>query len=144
MAKKVLSEEQMREYVEQEVRNALLNENMDEGFLDKVLGMFGGNMGNGGIGGYLKDHMNLPDIINILIGILGVTPVAKWLCGTLGIDTSGPLAKLIITALSTMGTVAVGDAIQNRRNSPALGRGGETSQEGGSGFSGGGIGGGSR
>jgi hypothetical protein len=147
MAQKVLNEEQMREYVEREVRNALVNENMDEGqILDFIAGKLFGNAGNptGFLGKLIKDHMNFPDVMNLIIGIFGVTPIIKWLCSTFGIDVNGPLANILITALGSFGTVAVGDAIQARRAAPTNGLGGNTSFGGGAGFSGGGFGGGSR
>ena len=122
-----LNEAQMREYVEQEVRKAL-NENMeDEGLLNQIAGMlFGAGNGNneGGntmLGRLIKSHMNLPDLLNLAIGIFGVAPLVKWICGRFGIDVNGPLGKAIVTALSGAGTVAIGDAIQNRlgNNAPA-------------------------
>lgn len=143
MAQKVLNEEQMREYVEQEVRSALMNENMDEGWImDKIMGLLNGGSGKNIIGSYIKEHMNPADLINLAIGIFGVAPIARWLCNAIGIDVNGPLAKVLITALSGMGAMAIGDKIQAGR--AAAGQGGATSLGGGSGFSGGGEGGGSR
>ena len=44
MAQKVLSEAQMREYVEQEVRRALMNENIDEGIDEGLLDALAGRL----------------------------------------------------------------------------------------------------
>lgn len=121
-----LNEEQMREFVEQEVRKALnesIDENVaDEGLLNQLAGLlFNGNNQQGGgsnsmLGNLIKSHMNFPDLINLAIGIFGVAPLVKWVCEKFGIDINGPLGKAIVTALSGLGTVAVGDAIQNSRN----------------------------
>ena len=104
MAQKVLNEAQMREYIENEVRKSLMNENIDEGIL----------------GNLIKGHLNFPDLMNLAIGIFGVAPIVKWLCGVFGIDVSGPLGKMLVTAISGAGTVAVGDMIQNRRKAGEL------------------------
>lgn len=122
MAQKVLSEAQMREYVEQEVRKALVNENIDEGIDEGLLDALAGRLfdsdgnANGFLGRLIKEHMNFPDLMNLVIGIFGVAPIVKWLCGAFGIDINGPLGNLLVTALSSFGTVAVGDMIQNRNS----------------------------
>ena len=137
----------MREYVEQEVRKALMNENMDEGrIMDFITGKLFGNGGDPTslLGKLIKDHMNFPDLMNLVIGIFGVAPIVKWLCGVFGINVDGPLGSLLVRALSGAGAVAIGDAIQARRAAPTNGLGGGTSFGGGAGFSGGGTGGGSR
>ena len=97
--RKVLNEKQMREYIENEVRKSIVSESIDEGIL----------------GNLIKGHMNFPDLMNLAIGIFGVAPIVKWLCGVFGIDVNGPIGKMLVTAISAAGTVAVGDIIQNRR-----------------------------
>lgn len=97
--RKVLNEKQMREYIENEVRKNIMSESIDEGIL----------------GNLIKGHMNFPDLMNLAIGIFGVAPIVKWLCGVFGIDVNGPIGKMLVTAISAAGTVAVGDIIQNRR-----------------------------
>ena len=151
MAQKVLNEEEMRKYIENEVRNALIKENIDEELdegriLDFIAGKLfnGGGEPNGFLGKLIKDHMNFPDLMNLVIGIFGVAPIVKWLCGVFGINVDGPLGNLLVRALSGAGTVAIGDAIQARRAAPTNGLGGTTSHSGGAGSSGGGFGGGSR
>lgn len=122
MAQKVLSEAQMREFVEREVRKALVNENIDEGIDEGLLDALAGRLfdgdGNasGVLGRLIKEHMNFPDLMNLVIGIFGVAPIVKWLCKAFGIDINGPIGKLLVTALSGFGTVAVGDMIQNRNS----------------------------
>lgn len=109
MAQKKLNEEQMREYVEQEVRKALMNENIDEGLLDKIMGLLNGDSGKGIIGNYIKEHMNMEDLITFAIGIFGVAPLVNWICRLIGLDVQGPLAQILIRGLSGVGTVALGD-----------------------------------
>ena len=89
----------MREYIENEVRKNIMSESIDEGIL----------------GNLIRGHMNFPDLMNLAIGIFGVAPIVKWLCGVFGIDVNGPIGKMLVTAISAAGTVAVGDIIQNRR-----------------------------
>lgn len=122
MGQKVLNEEQMRQYVEGEVRKALMEGNIDEGLDENVINWLAGKLfGNGGgpnsiLGRLIKDHMNFPDLMNLVIGIFGVAPIVKWLCGAFGIDVDGPLGNLLVRALSGVATVAIGDAIQNRKS----------------------------
>ena len=122
MEQKVLNEEQMRQYVEGEVRKALMEGNIDEGLDESVINWLAGKIfGNGGnpngvLGRLIKEHMNFPDLMNLVIGIFGVAPIVKWLCGAFGIDVNGPLGNLLVRALSGVGTVAIGDAIQNRKS----------------------------
>ena len=143
MAQKIMNEGQLREYVEQEVRTALMNENIDEGWLmDKISGLLNGNSGRGIIANYIKQHMNPADLINLAIGIFGVAPIVKWLCSAFGIDVNGPIGNVLVRALSGMGAMAIGDKIQDARANNGLG--GMTSPDAGSGASGGGIGGGGR
>ena len=150
MAQMKLNEEQMRKYIESEVRNALLaeniNENMtDEGVVDWLMSRFSGTNGTSLIGKFIKEHMNIPDLVNLAIGIFGVTPIVKWLCGSLGINLNSPLAGLLVTALSTYGTMKIGDRIQDARaGQAAAGGGGATDMGGGAGASGGAEGGGNR
>ena len=94
--RKVLNEKQMREYIENEVRKSIMSESIDEGIL----------------GNLIKGHMNFPDLMNLAIGIFGVAPIVKWLCGVFGIDVNGPIGNMLATAISAAGTVAVGDIFQ--------------------------------
>lgn len=148
MAQTILTEAEMREYIEKGVRSTLMNEEIDEGIFDFLGNLFNGS-GKDKVEGFLariiRDHFNFPDFMNLLIGIFGVAPIVKWFCELLGIDVHSSLAKFLITALVGMGTVAVGDRIQNsRRQKAANGEGGIASIGGGDGFSGGGTGGGNR
>lgn len=148
MAEKVLNEEQMRQYVESEVRKALMNEQIDENITDEgILDFLASKLFSNGdatniFGKLIKDHMNFPDLMNLVIGIFGVAPIVKWICGIFGIDVNGPLGNLLVRALSAAGTVAIGDAIQNKRAARGNGLGGSTSPSGGMGSTGGGISGG--
>ena len=95
MTERKLNETQMREYVENEVRKALLEENinegLDEGALDFIIQKLFRNDGNpnGIFGKLIKDHMNFPDLLNLAIGIFGVRPLVKWICELLGLEING-------------------------------------------------------
>lgn len=158
MAQKVLNEEQMRKYIENEVRNTLLregfnediDEGLDEGIFTGIAGKIGDwlkgrlekRVGNSRIGNFIEDHANTEDLINLAIGIFGVGTIAKWICQAIGIDMSSPLANILVRAISGYAALRIGDSIQDKI--AANGGGGKTSIEGGNGYTGGGIGGGSR
>lgn len=135
MAQKILNEEQMREYVEQEVRAALiqegldesLNENLEEGLIGRIgewlKGRLEKKVGGSRIGSFIQDHANTEDLINLAIGVFGVGTLAKWLCQALGIDMSSPLANILVRAISGYATMKVGDSIQARRAAEATDNG---------------------
>ena len=110
MAQKILGEEQMREYIEQEVRNALmenkgktilqesidevLDENMtDENFLQWISGLFGGQEGSG-------KGFQAETIIGAILGRLAA-PLLRRILSNLGVDADGTVGKAITNALST-------------------------------------------
>lgn len=154
MAQKILSEEQMREYVENEVRMTLISEGMcesldediDEGLLGRIGDWLKGRLekkvGGSRIGSFIDEHANTEDLINLAIGVFGVGTIAKWLCQAIGIDMSSPLARFLVRAISGYAALKVGDRIQAKR--AADGKGGDMSPEGGAGAAGVGVGGGSR
>lgn len=126
MAQKVLSEEQMREYVEQEVRKALMNENKgktilqesidevlaenmaDEGFMDWIGNLFGGQGGSG-------KGFQAEAIVGAILGRLA-SPLLRNLLKRLGVDADGELGRAITNALSmTLGGIA-GQKVGERWN----------------------------
>ena len=146
---KKLNEEQMRRYIENEVRktlmegrqernllsesiNEVLNENMtDENVLDWIQGLLGGGQRNG-------RGISMEGIIG---GILGrfFSPVLGKLLEKIGIRADGEIGKLILNAASSVGGYALGQwvdkkwdpiGIDNNRNDGRgfLGLGGRTSE----------------
>ena len=106
MAKKVLSEAQMREYVEQEVRKALMNENIDEAGI--LSGLLGGALGNG---------FKLPSMEAIIGAVLGnvlIAPILTKFLTTIGIPADGPLGKFIIETAVSAGGAKLGDWIDQK------------------------------
>lgn len=104
MAQKVLNEEQMREFVEQEVRRAL-NENMDEGLLSTLLG---GAVGNG------FKFPSLEAILGAALGNILIAPLLAKLLNAIGIPTDSPLFKFIIETAVSAGGAKLGDWIDQK------------------------------
>lgn len=106
MAQKVLSEEQMREYVEQEVRKALMNENIDEA--SWLSGLLGGALGNG------FKMPSMEAIIGAVLGNVLIAPLLTKLLTAIGIPADGPLGKFIIETAITAGGAKLGDWIDQK------------------------------
>lgn len=148
MEQKVLNEEQMREYIENEVRMALLaegiDENVDEGLLDILKNVFGGR------------GISMEGIIGAILGHIAITPILTKLLNVIGIPADGPLGQFILKRVGEVGGYTIGDwidkkwdpiGVDNAANSVAKylpGLGGNTSPTGGGGYQGGGVGGGGR
>lgn len=106
MAQKVLNEEQMREFIEQEVRQALMNENIDEsGVLSTLLG--------GGIGNGFK-FPSAEAIIGAVLGNVMIAPLLEKLLNTIGIPVNGPLGKFIVETAVSAGGAKLGDWIDQK------------------------------
>lgn len=147
MAERKLNEEQMRRYIENEVRKALmeerqgrsllsesisevLDENMtDEGFLDWIQNLLGGGQGNG-------RGISMEGIIG---GILGrfFAPVLGKLLEKIGIRADGEIGKLILNAASSVGGYALGQWVDKKWDPIGI----DNNRNGGRGFLG--LGGGS-
>lgn len=106
MAQKVLSEEQMREYVEQEVRKALMNENIDEAGL--LSGLLGGALGNG------FKVPSMEAIIGAVLGNVLIAPILTKLLTSLGIPADSPIGKFIVETAVTAGGAKLGDWIDQK------------------------------
>ena len=105
MKQKVLNEEQMREYIENEVRKALMNENINEKWLS---GLLGGILGNG---------LKVPSaeaLIGAVLGNIAIAPLLTKLLEAIGIPTNGPLGKFIIETAVTAGGAKLGDWIDQK------------------------------
>lgn len=150
MGQKVLNEEQMREYVEQEVRKALMNEEIDEGILNWIMKLAGGDGQNGNIN-WMGILDKLPGfswetLIGAVLGRIAVAPILVKLLTSLGIPADSAFGKFVVNTAVTAGGAYLGDWIDKNHNliGGSNGPDSSTSLGGGAGFSGGGIGGGSR
>jgi len=156
MAQKVLNEEQMREFIEQEVRKALVNEGLDEnmtdeGFLDwikKIVGLGGEQGGNINWLGILEKlpGFSWETLIGAVLGRVAIAPILTKLLTSLGIPADSAFAKFIINTAVTVGGAYVGDWVDKNHNLIGGSNGPDTSTSvgGGAGASGGGTGGGGR
>ena len=126
MAQKVLSEAQMREYVEMEVRKALMEgndensllsesinevlaENMaDEGALDWLKNLLGMSQnGHGGSG------ISMEGIIGAIIGRF-MAPVLSNLLIKVGIDPNGAIGSILVKAATTLGGYKIGQMVDKK------------------------------
>lgn len=128
MAQKVLSEAQMREYIEKEVRKALmsesnsnniltesineaLEENMsDEGIMDWLKNLLGGQMGGQQGNG---PHISMEGIVGAILGRF-LAPVLEKLLAKIGIEPKSPIGSIIIKAASTMGGYGLGQLVDRK------------------------------
>jgi hypothetical protein len=126
MTQKVLSEAQMREYVEREVRKALMKgsgensllsesinevlaENMaDEGIFDWLQNLFGGAQNKQGGSG-----VSMEGIIGAILGRF-MAPVLSNLLAKVGIDPSGPIGSILVKAASTIGGYKLGQMVDKK------------------------------
>ena len=126
MTQKVLSEAQMREYVEREVRKALMKgsgensllsesinevlaENMaDEGIFDWLQNLFGGAQNKQGGSG-----VSMEGIIGAILGRF-MAPVLSNLLAKVGIDPSGPIGSILVKAASTIGEYKLGQMVDKK------------------------------
>lgn len=106
MAQMKLNEEQMREYVEQEVRKALMNENIDEAGL--LSGLLGGALGNG------FKMPSMEAIIGAVLGNIAIAPLLTKLLNVIGIPADGPLGKFIVETAVTAGGAKLGQWIDEK------------------------------
>ena len=115
MAQQVLNEEQMREYVEQEVRKALMNENIDENTFESLFG-------NGGNGiNWINILNKLPGfswetLIFAALGKVAIGPIIRKLLGTIGIPAESKFAEFIIDNATAVGGAYLGDWIDKNHN----------------------------
>lgn len=136
MAQKVLSEAQMREYVEREVRKALMEgksensllsesinevlaENMaDEGVVDWLKNLFGkAQNGQGGSG------ISMEGVIGAILGRF-MAPVLSNLLSKVGVDPNGAIGSILIKAASTLGGYKLGQMVDKKWDPINIGNGG--------------------
>lgn len=109
MAQKVLNEEQMREYVENEVRKALMNEDIDEGLLSGLGGILPLIKKVGGI-----KNLSMESIVGVILGQIAIAPILTKLLTSLGIPADGPFGKFIIQTAVSAGGAYLGDWIDKK------------------------------
>ena len=110
MTQKVLNEEQMRAFVEQEVRKALMegnmNENMtDEDILDWLSKITG--IGNG-------QGISMEGIVGAILGHIAITPILTKLLNVIGIPADGALGQFILKRVSEVGGYSLGQWIDRK------------------------------
>jgi hypothetical protein len=107
MAQKVLSEAQMREYVEQEVRKTLMNENIDEGVFGTLIGLVGGlypiirRLG-------LK-NISLESIVCATLANVAIAPLIGRILEAIGIPANGAVGQMLLKAASSYGGGSLGN-----------------------------------
>lgn len=140
MAQKIMNEGQLREYVEQEVRTALMNEKIDEGLLSGLAGIAPIVRKVGGV-----KNLSMESIIGVILGQVAIAPLLTKLLATIGIPADSAFGKFIIQTAVSAGGAYLGDWIDKKWDPIGLnGENGNLSLGGGAGASGGGIGGGGR
>ena len=128
MSQKILNEEQMRMFVEQEVRKALMegkqnnsllteciNEAIEESMMEEgfgVINMLKGLLGKSGQSGQ-DSGMSLEGIIGAVMAQF-LAPVLKRLLSKIGIDPEGSIGKIIIGAATTGGGYALGQWVDKK------------------------------
>ena len=115
MAQKILSEEQLRKYVEQEVREALINESMNENITDED-GLLAGLAGLmpiirqvGGI-----RNLSMESILGVILGQIAVAPILTKLLNTIGIPADGKFGQFIINTAVSAGGAYLGDWVDKK------------------------------
>ena len=102
MAQKTLNEQQLRKYVENEVRNALLNEGIDEGFLSDLFEKLPG--------------FSWEAVISAVLGHIAIAPILRKLLNAIGIPCDGKFGRFITNAVADTGMAYVGDWIDKNHN----------------------------
>jgi hypothetical protein len=102
MAQKTLNEQQLRKYVENEVRNTLLNEGIDEGILSKLFDKLPG--------------FSWESVIGAVLGHVAIAPILKKLLTAIGIPCDGKFGQFIINAVADTGMAYVGDWVDKKWN----------------------------
>ena len=125
MEEKVLNEAQMRKYIENEVRNALLSESInenitDEGLLDLLKNVFGiGTDENGqNTQNNEKRGISLEGIIGAILGHIAIAPLLTKILNAIGIPANGPLGQFILKRVSEIGGYSLGQWVDRNMGDP--------------------------
>lgn len=140
MSQKVLNETQMRKYVEEQVRAALVNEqkestllkesidevlseNMtDEGVMDWLKTLIGNSLGKNG-NNPAGPNISMEGIVGAILGRF-MAPVLGKLLAKIGIDPNGAIGSVIVKAASTAGGFGLGQLVDKKWDPIGLGNGG--------------------
>lgn len=117
MSQKVLNEEQMREYIESEVRKALISEGIDEGFgmdlINWLGGLFSGGQNGEGFGSRLK-NISAEGIIGAILGHIAIAPILTRILEAIGIPADGQIGQLIIKTAVDIGGYSLGQWVDKK------------------------------
>ena len=142
MTERKLNEAQMREYVENEVRKALMSEELDESMTDEgILNWLSKLVGGGPEGGF-GSRISMEGIIGAILGHIAIAPIMTKLLNAIGIPADGALGQFILKRVSEVGGYTLGQWVdkkwdpvgldnKSRDKGGFLGLGGETSGSGG-------------
>ena len=92
----MMNEQQLREYIEKNVRESLINEGIDEGFL----GM----------------NWSWETIVGAVLGRVAVAPILSKLLESIGIPADSAFGKWFINTAVTVGGAKIGDWIDKNHN----------------------------
>ena len=125
MEEKVLNEAQMRKYIENEVRNALLSESInenitDEGLLDLLKNVFGIGTDENGQNTQNNENrgISLEGIIGAILGHIAIAPLLTKILNAIGIPANGPLGQFILKRVSEIGGYSLGQWVDRNMGDP--------------------------
>lgn len=125
MEEKVLNEAQMRKYIENEVRNALLSESInenitDEGLLDLLKNVFGIGTDENGQNTQNNENrgISLEGIIGAILGHIAIAPLLTKILNAIGIPANGPLGQFILKRVSEIGGYSIGQWVDRNMGDP--------------------------
>lgn len=126
MAQKVLSEAQMREYVEREVRKALMEGKSENSLLSESINeVLAENMADEGVVDWLKNLLgrtqngqggsgvSMEAVIGAILGRF-MAPVLSNLLSKVGVDPNGAIGSILIKAASTLGGYKLGQMVDKK------------------------------
>ena len=110
MAKEVMSEAQLREYVENEVRKALLAENLEENMTDEGILKWLSNLTGIGNG----QGISMEGIAGAILGHIAIAPILTKLLNAIGIPADGALGQFILKRVAEVGGYSLGQWIDRK------------------------------
>ena len=103
MKQKMLNEQELRSYIEEQVRNELLSEEIiDENFLKTLFDKLPG--------------FSWETLAGIVLGRVAIAPLLTKLLNAIGIPADGQLGQFIINTASATGGAYVGDWVDKKWN----------------------------
>ena len=114
MTERKLNEAQMREYVENEVRKALMSEELDENMTDEgILNWLSKLVGGGQEGGF-GSRISMEGIIGAILGHIAIAPILTKLLNAIGIPADGALGQFILKRVSEVGGYTLGQWVDKK------------------------------